>query len=92
MDETTQEILQDNNNPISDSGDNWDSILNDLHDSISENNQLIYEVLDKQDNVPDEYYQNINNYMSMSIVINSILIGLVLALIFSNFFAGGNHK
>lgn len=92
MNESTEEILQNDNEPLQDSGDDRDALLYDMHDILIQNNQIINEILDNQVIVPTEYYQNVNNYMAMSIILNALLIGVVLAMIFSNFFAGGNHK
>lgn len=91
--ENTQEILQDNSTPVSVDNDSWTTLLNDMHCCIQETNEILTSQLQMIDtNSQMTYYENMSSLFSMSIILNAILIGCVLALIFSNFFSGGNHK
>lgn len=91
--ENTQEILQDNNSPVSVDNDSWTTLLNDMHRCVQETNEILTSQLQMIDtNSQMTYYENMSSLFSMSIILNAILIGCVLALIFSNFFSGGNHK
>lgn len=91
--ENTQEILQDDNSPVSVDNDSWTTLLNDMHRSVQETNEILTSQLQMIDtNSQMTYYENMSSLFSMSIILNAILIGCVLALIFSNFFSGGNHK
>lgn len=91
--ENTQEILQDDNSPVSVDNDSWTTLLNDMHRSVQETNEILTSQLQMIDtNSQMTYYENMSSLFSMLIILNAILIGCVLALIFSNFFSGGNHK
>lgn len=91
--ENTQEIIQDNSTPVSVDNDSWTTLLNDMHDCIQETNEILTNQLQVIDaDSQKTYYENMSSLFSMSIILNAILIGCVLALIFSNFFSGGNHK
>lgn len=91
--ENTQEILQDNNSPVSVDNDSWTTLLNDMHSCVQETNEILTSQLQMIDTSSQmTYYENMSSLFSMSIILNAILIGCVLALIFSNFFSGGNHK